>query len=259
MVYLHIPFFVNLTLSQWVDFSIALLVLLLINGYITWFVRRKMYALPFYLVSIFILLNAFLVGLTLLTFVFMMVYLVLIIVFVSLNQTELKAQVDSLLSFRKDYQRQTQYDKEMVYDILLESVSYLSKNRIGALITLERTTNLNEYIQNGKMLNAPINADLMNSIFHTGSALHDGAIIIRGGFMIAASVYFTPTTKPMSGNFGSRHRAAIGISEITDAVTIVVSEQTGKISLTYGGKLTAVYLDNFKQMLANFMENRLNQ
>ena len=259
MVYLHIPFFVNLTLSQWVDFSIALLVLLLINGYITWFVRRKMYALPFYLVSIFILLNAFLVGLTLLTFVFMMVYLILIIVFVSLNQTELKAQVDSLLSFRKDYQRQTQYDKEMVYDILLESVSYLSKNRIGALITLERTTNLNEYIQNGKMLNAPINADLMNSIFHTGSALHDGAIIIRGGFMIAASVYFTPTTKPMSGNFGSRHRAAIGISEITDAVTIVVSEQTGKISLTYGGKLTAVYLDNFKQMLANFMENRLNQ
>lgn len=189
----------------------------------------------------------------------MMVYLILIIVFVSLNQTELKAQVDSLLSFRKDYQRQTQYDKEMVYDILLESVSYLSKNRIGALITLERTTNLNEYIQNGKMLNAPINADLMNSIFHTGSALHDGAIIIRGGFMIAASVYFTPTTKPMSGNFGSRHRAAIGISEITDAVTIVVSEQTGKISLTYGGKLTAVYLDNFKQMLANFMENRLNQ
>ena len=259
MVYLHIPFFVNLTLSQWVDFSISLLVLLLINGYITWFVRRKMYALPFYLVSIFILLNAFLVGLTLLTFVFMMVYLILIIVFVSLNQTELKAQVDSLLSFRKDYQRQTQYDKEMVYDILLESVSYLSKNRIGALITLERTTNLNEYIQNGKMLNAPINADLMNSIFHTGSALHDGAIIIRGGFMIAASVYFTPTTKPMSGNFGSRHRAAIGISEITDAVTIVVSEQTGKISLTYGGKLTAVYLDNFKQMLANFMENRLNQ
>ena len=259
MVYLHIPFFVNLTLSQWVDFSISLLVLLLINGYITWFVRRKMYALPFYLVSIFILLNAFLVGLTLLTFLFMMVYLILIIVFVSLNQTELKAQVDSLLSFRKDYQRQTQYDKEMVYDILLESVSYLSKNRIGALITLERTTNLNEYIQNGKMLNAPINADLMNSIFHTGSALHDGAIIIRGGFMIAASVYFTPTTKPMSGNFGSRHRAAIGISEITDAVTIVVSEQTGKISLTYGGKLTAVYLDNFKQMLANFMENRLNQ
>jgi uncharacterized protein (TIGR00159 family) len=247
------------TVSQWVDFSISVLVLLSINLYVTWFVRRKMYAIPFYLVALFIVLNALLVGLTLLTILLILVYLILLIVFISLNQTELKAQVDSLLTFRKDFQRQTQYDKEMVYDILLESVSYLSKNRVGALITLERTANLNEYIQNGKMLNAPINADLMNSIFQTSSALHDGAIIIRGGFMLAASVYFTPTTKPMSGNFGSRHRAAIGISEITDAVTIVVSEQTGKISLTYGGKLTAVYLDNFKQMLANFMENRLNQ
>ena len=256
MEYLHLYIFASLTLPQWVDFSLSVILFLLLNSYILWFVRRKGYALPFFLTSIAILVNAFFVGITVLTLVLMMLYLIFVMVFVILNQTELKAQVDSLLSFKKDHLGQTHFDKELVYDILLESISYLSKNRVGGIITLERTANLNEYIQNGKMLNAPLNADLITTIFHPGSVLHDGAIIVRNGFILAASVYFTPTTKPMSGNFGSRHRAAIGISEVTDAVTIVVSEQTGKISLTYGGKLTAVYLDNFKQMLANFMENR---
>lgn len=246
----------NNSLSFWVDFSLSALILTSLSFYILWFVRRKLYALPFFLLTLFILVNTFFSSYTLLRSTLLVVYLLFMIVFVILNQTELKAQVDSLFSFKKGLAPSTQFDRDMIYDILQESVAYLSKNRIGGIITLERTTNLTDYIQNGKMINAPISADLIGSIFHPGTVLHDGAIIIRGSFMIAASVYFTPTTKPLNGNFGSRHRAAIGISEVTDAVTIVISEQTGKISIAYGGKLTAVYLDNFKLMLGNFMENR---
>ncbi len=242
--------------SFFVDYSIAGLVMMLLNSYILWFVRRKLYALPFFLTTIALLVNVFFVGMTFLSITLSLVYLVLVVVFIVLNQTELKAQVDAMFTFKKGTLNVTQFDREMIYDILQDSVAYLSKNRIGGILTLERTTNLNDYIQNGKMLNAPISSDLISSIFHPGTVLHYGAIIIRGSFMIAASVYFTPTTKPLNGNFGSRHRAAIGISEVTDAVTIVISEQTGKISIAYGGKLTAVYLDNFKLMLGNFMENR---
>jgi diadenylate cyclase len=74
--------------------------------------------------------------------------------------------------------------------------------------------------------------------------------------ILAASVYYTPTTKPLVIKYGSRHRAAIGISEISDSVTIVVSEETGRISIAYGGDLESVYLDSFKQVLSNYMENR---
>jgi diadenylate cyclase len=148
------------------------------------------------------------------------------------------------------------YDKEMIYELIYDAVSFLSKNKTGALITLERTTKLDAYTKNGVMINAPINAEILTTIFHPGTRLHDGAVIIRGSFILAASVYYQPTTKPMLGKLGSRHRAAIGISETTDAVTIVVSEETGRMSITYGGQIETVYLDSFKKTLANYMENR---
>jgi diadenylate cyclase len=148
------------------------------------------------------------------------------------------------------------YDKELIYELIFDAVSFMSKNKIGALITLERNTKLDEYTKNGVLLNAPITSEILTTIFYPGTRLHDGAVIVRGSFLLAANVYYQPTTKPVLGKLGSRHRAAIGISELTDAVTIVVSEETGRLSLTYGGQLEPVYLDTFKQTLANYMENR---
>ena len=93
----------------------------------------------------------------------------------------------------------------------------------------------------------------MLTIFYPGTRLHDGAVVIKRDFILAASVYYTPTTKPLTGKYGSRHRAAIGISEITDSVTVVVSEETGRISLAVAGELIPVNNETFLITFEEYM------
>ncbi|MDY0023409.1 MAG: diadenylate cyclase [Candidatus Izemoplasmatales bacterium] len=118
-------------------------------------------------------------------------------------------------------------------DILYRSVDYLSKNKIGALITVERKTDLSKIINKAMLLNADVSKELLTSIFIPNTPLHDGAVIIRGNKILCAKAYY-PSTKrtdlPM--HYGTRHRAAIGISEQSDAFTIIVSEETGHVSIT---------------------------
>lgn len=250
--------FISLTIPQWVDFGVAALFLLGLDLAIFQYVRRKAYAIPFILLTTLFLVNYLFVQWSVLSVVAIVIYVILITLFIVLNATELKAKIDVLFQFGKGNEglKTVNYDKELIYELIFDAVSFLSKNKTGALITLERTTKLDEYTKNGVMINAPITPELLTTIFYPGTRLHDGAVIIRGSFVLAASVYYQPTTKPVVGKLGSRHRAAIGISEVTDAVTIVVSEETGRLSMTYGGQLETVYLDTFKQMLANYMENR---
>jgi diadenylate cyclase len=250
--------FISLTIPQWVDFGVAALFLLGLDLAIFQYVRRKAYAIPFILLTTLFLVNYLFVQWSVLSVVSIVIYVILITLFIVLNATELKAKIDVLFQFGKGNEglKTVNYDKELIYELIFDAVSFLSKNKTGALITLERTTKLDEFTKNGVMINAPITPELLTTIFYPGTRLHDGAVIIRGSFVLAASVYYQPTTKPVVGKLGSRHRAAIGISEVTDAVTIVVSEETGRLSMTYGGQLETVYLDTFKQMLANYMENR---
>jgi uncharacterized protein (TIGR00159 family) len=145
------------------------------------------------------------------------------------------------------------YDKESLYKTVNEAVLYLSKHKIGAIMTFERKDKLDNLIKNGSVLNAPVTYELLITIFYPGTRLHDGAVVIRGDEIIAASVYYTPTTKPLIGKYGSRHRAAIGISEICDAVTVVVSEETGRISIAYNGELEGYNPDNFYKAFDNIM------
>ena len=97
------------------------------------------------------------------------------------------------------------------------------------------------------------------TIFYPGTRLHDGAVVIRRDMILAASVYYTPTTKPLTGKFGSRHRASIGISEVSDSVTVVVSEETGRISLAVAGELIHVPADNFLRMLEDYIITNLHE
>jgi diadenylate cyclase len=250
--------FTSFSLPLWIDFAIAAFMLTVVNFYIFKFVRRKGFVLPFLFLTILFFVNYWLVQWSVLTLITIVIYLILCILFMILNVTELKARIDVMFQFGREDEslKIINYDKEMIYEILYDAVSFLSKNKTGALITLERTTKLDEFTKNGVIINAPISAEILTTIFYPGTRLHDGAVIIRGSFILAASVYYQPTTKPVLGKLGSRHRAAIGISETTDAVTIIVSEETGRLSMTYGGQLETVYLDTFKQMLANYMENR---
>jgi diadenylate cyclase len=114
----------------------------------------------------------------------------------------------------------------------------LSARRHGALIVLERETGLREYVDTGIRLNAELSSDLLLTIFFPNTALHDGAVIVRGNRIIAAACVLPLTEGPLPDrHLGIRHRAAVGITEQSDAIVIVVSEQTGIISITHSGRM----------------------
>ncbi len=128
--------------------------------------------------------------------------------------------------------------EESVKEELIKSVSYLSERKIGALITFERAVTLEDYIRTAFQIHAPLTAELLSTIFVPQTPLHDGAVIIKGNEVVCAGTYFPPSENPDIPKYlGSRHRAAIGISEVSDALTIIVSEQTGYISVAVDGYL----------------------
>ena len=121
---------------------------------------------------------------------------------------------------------------------ILEAVFTLSDRRIGALITIEREVGLGSLIEAGTPLNAAVTRDLLVTIFWPGSPLHDGAVIIRGNRVAAASCFFPLTEQPgIAKTLGTRHRAAIGVTEESDALSVVVSEETQQVSVAHRGQL----------------------
>ena len=145
------------------------------------------------------------------------------------------------------------YNREALYKKIETTVIALSKSKTGAIMTFEKNTSLKDIIKNGVPIHAPVSPELLQTIFYEGTRLHDGAVVIHGNEIVAASVFFTPTTKPFAGKYGSRHRAAIGISEISDAVTVVVSEETGRISFAVNGELESVDQSIFLRVFENYM------
>ena len=127
--------------------------------------------------------------------------------------------------------------EKLVYEIS-QAVEYLRKNRIGALIVLERDNSLNDYINKSKKLYADISSDLLISIFFPNNPLHDGGVIIQGDRITSAGAVFpTSDNVKISKRLGTRHRAALGISEEMDCISLVVSEETGRLSIAIGGEL----------------------
>ncbi len=131
------------------------------------------------------------------------------------------------------------HDWEDSVDEIVKSVKYLSMNRIGALICIQRQTGLEDYVETGVRLDSLVRAETVSTIFYPNSALHDGGVIIADNRIVAARCLFPLTASPdLERGLGTRHRAAIGITEETDSIVVVVSEQTGVISLAVRGKLT---------------------
>ena len=143
----------------------------------------------------------------------------------------------------------TSNEREYLVDELVKAAGELSKTQTGALITLEQGHSLTDYIKTGTKMNSIVTSELLCSIFVPGTPLHDGAVIIQGDKIACASAYFPPTTFDFPSSYGARHRAAIGISEITDSISIVVSEETGKISIAEGGRLTVVDEEKLREYL----------
>jgi diadenylate cyclase len=127
---------------------------------------------------------------------------------------------------------------EDMVEALCDSAAYLSRNRIGAIIAIERSVGLGSFIQAGTVLDARLSSSLLNTIFYPGSALHDMGVIVREGRIAAAGCQFPlAESDEVDPSLGSRHRAALGLAKEGDAVVIVVSEETGRISLAYEGQL----------------------
>ena len=151
---------------------------------------------------------------------------------------------------------------EEVLEKIMSEITYavdnLSKSKTGALIVIEQSTGLNEIISTGTLLDANITSNLLENIFVVNTPLHDGATIIRND-RIAASGCFLPltTNNTINKKLGTRHRAGIGLSEVSDALIIIVSEETGTISLAMNGKITRDYeRDRLKTVLIKIIENR---
>ncbi|MEK4387760.1 diadenylate cyclase CdaA [Solibacillus sp. FSL W7-1464] len=163
-------------------------------------------------------------------------FLAIIIIF----QPEIRRALEQI-GRGKIFQRtnnQQEDEQSRLIEAMKKSVNYMAKRRIGALISIEKDTGLNEYVETGIKMDAAISSELMINIFIPNTPLHDGAVIIQKN-QIAASACYLPLSESafISKELGTRHRAALGLSEVTDAITIVVSEETGAISITANGNL----------------------
>ena len=143
--------------------------------------------------------------------------------------------------------------QERLVEDIVKASAYMAKRRIGALISIEKETGLGDYIETGIPLEAHISSELLINIFIPNTPLHDGAVILQDNRIQAAACYLPLSESPfISKELGTRHRAAIGISEVTDCVTIVISEETGSISLTKSGELYRnLDQETFREMLLN--------
>jgi diadenylate cyclase len=144
---------------------------------------------------------------------------------------------------------------EATVDALVDSAAYLSRNRIGAVIAIERSVGLVTITQVGTPIDAQLTSGLLNTIFHPGSPLHDMGVVIRDGRIAAAGCQFPlAESEEVDASLGSRHRAALGMAKEGDAVVLVVSEETGRVSLAYEGQLyLGLELANLREALMTLL------
>ena len=140
--------------------------------------------------------------------------------------------------------------EHLVYE-MINAIDYLRKERIGALIVIERDVSLGNYIDKAKKLYADLSSDLLIAIFYEGNPLHDGGVIIQGDRITCAGAVFPTSSSPkINRRLGTRHRAALGLAEETDAICIVVSEETGRVSIALKGEmLYNLTLDDVRMLL----------
>lgn len=175
---------------------------------------------------------------------------VAVLALVVIFQPELRLALSRLSVKGKKYKEITEFDKFL--DNLAQSIYRMSERRIGALVLLENQNSLDEYANKAVLLNAHFSPELLESIFITTTPLHDGAVIIRGTTLVSAATILplADDSTQLAKSMGTRHRAGLGISQITDAIIIVISEETGKVSIARDGIMTrGIKIDRFKGII----------
>ena len=202
-------------------------------------------------------------GLTSLNWLMMTVLQNGALVLVILFQPELRKMLERMGRSRlisKSNRKTLDDERETIINEIVQTVVDLSRRRVGALIVFERKTGLQDVIETGTLLNAEISAPLLENIFEPNTPLHDGAVVIREDqIMAAACILPLAEASGVSRELGTRHRAAVGISENTDAAVIVVSEETGIVSLATDGSLKRPFsIDELKEFLNGFYRSRVS-
>lgn len=180
-----------------------------------------------------------------------------VLTIVILFQPEIRKALEHLgrsaFSDRNRYNKNYEYIKNDFIVEICKAIANMSNKNIGALIVIERNTKLGDIIESGTTINSKVKSELIETIFFPNSPLHDGAIVIKGGLIEAAGCFLPLSYQNIDKSLGTRHRAALGISEVSDSAVIVVSEETGIISLFVNGKMTRNY--DFEKL--NSLLNRM--
>jgi len=165
-------------------------------------------------------------------------------------QPEIRLFLSKLSVKGKKYREVTEFDQFV--ESLANVIYQLAERRIGALVVLENQDSLDEFANKSVLLSAEFTPELLESIFSTTTPLHDGAVIIRGTILVSAATILplADESKQITRSMGTRHRAGLGISQITDALIIVISEETGKVSIARDGIMTSgIKIDRFKGII----------
>lgn len=238
--------------AAWIDLAISLFIAVLTLVLLLKVLKRKIVVITL-IASLCLVFVSWFFKLQLLWSISLVLSVAIISVGLVINQASIRDLTLNSLTTTKGKNVDKIFDRNALLQKVDIAVQNLSKNKIGAIITFEKDTKLDDFIKTGTILNAPVTPELLMTIFYPGTRLHDGAVVIRRDLILAASVYYTPTTKPLTGKYGSRHRASIGISEVSDSVTVVVSEETGRISIAVGGELIHVASDVFLRTLEDYV------
>lgn len=223
MIYYLLSFFWN---TRAMDLLYGSMAFLAMYGLAKWFNFPVLEKLLFYVVNVAIL--------------------ALLIIF----QPELRLALSKLSLKSKKYREITEFDKFL--ESIAQSIYRLSERRIGALVVLENQDSLEDLANKAVLINSRFSPELLESIFITTTPLHDGAVIIRGTTILSAATILplADDSTHLSKSMGTRHRAGLGISQLTDALVIVVSEETGKVSIARDGIMTrGVKIDRFKGII----------
>lgn len=175
---------------------------------------------------------------------------VAVIAILIIFQPEIRLALSKLSVKGKRFEEVSDFEKFL--DALTHSVYRMSERRVGAIILLENQDSLEEYAAKSVLLNGEFSSEILESIFAVTSPLHDGAVLVRGTTIVAASVILplADESSQISRSMGTRHRAALGITQIRDALAIVISEETGRVSIARDGIMTrGVKMDRFKGVL----------
>ncbi|WP_130836349.1 diadenylate cyclase CdaA [Lachnoclostridium sp. Marseille-P6806] len=238
---LHMPKF------RWLDIIEILIIAFLLYHILLWFKNTRAWSLMrgMVIILMFILVAA-IANMTTILWIVKNVTGIAVTAMIILLQPELRGALEelgqknfmtSLVPFDPARRTADRYSERTISELVRASVE-MGKARTGALIVIEQTTPLRQYERTGIDIDAVLTSQLLINIFEKNTPLHDGAVIVRGGRVVSATCYLPLSENRMDKDLGTRHRAGVGISEVTDSLTIIVSEETGGISLAYKGRLT---------------------